>query len=248
MSDIIIICFVIFIILTFFYKQSICEFRINQIEWSQKDNIQELLHEKIPLVIRTIPSAAFWTQTDVTNRSCYDSIPLFKEMTLSEWLVTKDIGCPWKYSQAELIAAASGISIWATKWMNPIIPFFRYWIFPKYYCWAGTVGLHKTFATWSCIFPVDGEIILTLMPESVENSLPTDWIGCIPSQLTIKDTPFVGDLKFIDIILRPGNCIFLPPHWFVAWQSNDTKKPMVCQISYHSPISYLAFSVSPHTK
>ena len=81
MSDIIILCFVIFIILTFFYKQSICEFRINQIEWSQKDNIQELLHEKIPLVIRTIPSAAFWTNADVTNRSCYDSIPVFKELT-----------------------------------------------------------------------------------------------------------------------------------------------------------------------
>jgi putative transposase len=35
------------LILTFFYKQAICEFRINQIEWSQKENLYTLLHEKI---------------------------------------------------------------------------------------------------------------------------------------------------------------------------------------------------------
>ena len=60
-----------------------------------------------------------------------------------------------------------------------------------------------------------------------------------------KNTPFVSDLKFIDIILRPGNCIFMPAHWFVSWTTNTTTKtPMVCTISYHTPISYMAFHTS----
>lgn len=256
MLDIVIIILVVFIILTFFYKQSICEFRLNQIEWHQKENIQELLHEKIPLVVRTIPSAAFWTHADVALRSCFSSISIFKEMNISEWLATNETICPWKHSQAELIASVSGIAIWAAKWINPLIihPLLKFWIFPKYYCWAGNIGLRKTYATFTCIFPVDGEIMVTIMPEIVESSLPADWAGCFPSQLTIKDTPFIADIKYIDIILRPGNCLFLPPHWFVAWTNaseNDSKVPMkvpmVCQISYYSPISYLAFISSKNT-
>ena len=255
MLDIIIICSVIFLILTFFYKQSVCEFRINQIEWSQKENSNDLLQEQIPLVIRSIPSAAFWTHTDVALRSCFSSIPIFQEMTIPEWLASGDTVCPWKYHQAQKIASASGIAIWAAKWMNPLIihQFLKFWIYPYYYCWAGSVGLHRTFAMWTCIFPVDGTITVTIMPESYESSLPSEWVGCFPSQLTIKDTPFVEDLKYIDIILRPGNCLFMPPHWFVSWttvvsETKESKAPMVCTIAYHTPISYLSFIASPYNK
>ena len=121
-------------------------------------------------------------------------------------------------------------------------------MFTKYHCWAGNIGLRKTFATWTCIFPVDGEITLTILPENVQTSLPANWVGCFPANLTIKDTPFVADLKFIDIILRPGNCIFMPAHWFISWTTTAaaTKTPMVGTISYHTPISYLAFNATPY--
>jgi hypothetical protein len=121
-------------------------------------------------------------------------------------------------------------------------------MFPKYHCWAGNVGLRKTYSTWTCLIPTDGEIIVTIMPETVESSLPAKWSGIFPANLTTKDTPFVADLKFIDIILRPGNCLFMPAHWFMSWTSTpeSNKTPMVCSISYHSPISFLAFNASPH--
>lgn len=253
MLEITLIICVLFLILTFFYKQAICEFRINQIEWSQKAQITALLSEKVPLVIRTIPSAAFWTHRDVKERKCFTNLSIFQELTLSEWLsvATPESVCPWKYTQAETIADVSGLSIWAKKWMNPLIiyPFLSAWVFPRYHCWAGNVGLRKTFATWTCLFPVDGDMIVTIMPESVENSLPDTWVNCFPSKLTTKDTPFLSDLKFIDIILRPGHCLFMPPHWFVSWSSHHSEKPvMACTISYHTPISYLAFNMSPFVR
>lgn len=249
MLEIIVIFGVLFLILTFFYKQAVCEFRINQMEWTQHDQLHELLGEKIPLVARSIPSATFWTHDDVKKRSCYTNLPIFKDMSLVQWInnATPISICPWKHTQAEQIAEATGISIWAQKWMNPVLipTLLKAWMMPRYYCWAGNVGLQKTFATWTCIFPVDGEMLVTILPESMETSLPASWNHCFPSQLTMKDTPFVADLKFLDIILRPGHCLFMPPHWFVSWVSTTDKPIMTCTITYHSPISLLAFHSSP---
>jgi hypothetical protein len=252
MLEILLIGLILFLILTFFYKQAICEFRINQIEWKQKDDISALLSEKVPLVIRSIPSTTFWTHEDVMTRQCFKDIPIFHEVTLTDWISTstQDSLCPWKYSQAETIAKVSGINIWANKWLNSVIinPLLKLWLFPKYHCWAGNMGLHKTYATWTCFFPVDGEIIFTIMPENNESSLPSNWVGVFPGNLTTKDTPFVSDLKFIDVIVRPGNCIFMPAHWFVSWTTTpeSNKTPMVCSISYHTPISLLAFNSTPY--
>ena len=56
------------------------------------------------------------------------------------------------------------------------------------------------------------------------------------------------DLKFIDIKLRPGNCLFMPAHWFWSWANSNkesTRPVMTCTISYHSPISNIAFKLSP---
>jgi hypothetical protein len=86
------------------------------------------------------------------------------------------------------------------------------------------------------------------MPENAESFLPLNWQNCFPNNLTNRDTPFIGDLKFIDIILRPGNCLFMPAHWFWSWTSYNTEKPsMTCTISYHTPISAFAFKMSNGT-
>jgi len=260
MLEIILITSIIFLILTFFYKQAICEFRINQIEWSQKSHIPKLLNEKLPLVVRSIPSSTCWTQSDIQTKR-YDSVPVFHEMSVSEWIsntvvsgtvvsgtsttnVSSTVVCPWHYSQAERIASVSGIAVWASKWINPsVIGWHRFWTLPRYYCWAGNRGLHKTVA-WT-LFITDSELSITIMPESMESFLPAQWLNRFPTDFTQKDTPFVTDLKYIDIVLRPGTALFIPPHWFVSYIGIE-KLPLVCTISYHTPISYLAFQTSPY--
>lgn len=248
MLEIILLTSVIFLILTFFYKQALCEFRINQIEWTQKSHIPKLISEKLPLVVRSIPSSSFWTCDDVLTRPAYNQIPVFNEMSLIEWIenVKKEsIICPWRYTQAEQIAAVSGISVWATKWINPSVSsYHRFWTFPRYHCWAGNMGLKKTVA-WTCLFVPEGEIHVTIMPESMESFLPAQWLNQFPTDFTQKDTPFLADLKYIDIILRPGNALFMPPHWFMSYIGVNGI-PMTCSISYHTPISYFAFQTSPY--
>jgi hypothetical protein len=244
MYDIILIIIVIFLILFFFYRQAVCEFRINQIEWQQKSNMAELISEKCPIVLRSIPTATFWTHEDVTLRDCYSQIPIFKEMTLADWLHASNANtmCQWTDKEAEKIAAVSSLKIWATKWLNPVIT--NRFLFPKYYCWAGSKGLQKTTAAWTAIFVTDGEISVSIMPESNEAFLPASWQDRFPFEFTIKDTPFINDLKYIDIILRPGNSLFMPAHWYISWSSTGEITPMVATIQYHSPVSYIVTQLS----
>lgn len=252
--EILLVLGVIFVILTFFYKQAVCEFRLNQMEWTQKENLSTLLQEKIPVVIRNLPAATFWSVEDVLTRDCYANIPIFQEMSLVDWVSQADASslCPWKYQQAEQIAAVSGMAVWAAKWLHPAIisRWLKGWWYPRYHCWAGSIGLRKTIATWTGIFPVDGEIVVSIMPESVESALPALWMDGFPAAFTAKDTPFLSDVKYMDVILRPGNGLFMPAHWFVSWESKATSNatlPMVCTVSYHSPISLFAFHASPFT-
>lgn len=239
---------ILFVILTLFYKQSVSEFRINQIEWSQHDSSSDLLSEKIPLVIRSCPSTNFWTHEDIQIRSCYQQLLIFQKDTVPHWVQESNhlSICPWKWTEAEVIAEASGIRIWANRWMNPVlIPIPRsLWIYPRYSCWAGNKGLFRVYAVWTCLFSMEEEILVTLMPESMEVYLPEKWRNQFPSLWTQKDTPFVSDLKYVDIIVRPGTCLILPPHWFLSWKSNTQKSAMVSLISYHSPMSHMAFNLS----
>ena len=265
MLEIILLASIVFLIITFFYKQTVNEFRINQIEWSQVAHLPKLYSEKLPIVVRSISPTTFWTFNDACQRPSYDKIAVFNETTIAKWLRSADNPiCPWRYTHAEKIAKTSGIAVWAAKWFNPsVCGYKRLWTFPKYYCWAGDMGLHKIMS-WTCLISTESEIHVTIMPESMEQFLPAEWMNTFPAMYTEKDTPFLKELKYLDIILRPGTALFMPPHWFMSWISVATgvsaatresgesseaspKKhiAMACTISYHTPISYLAFQLSP---
>ena len=254
MLEIILVASIILLICTFFYKQAITEFRINQIEWTQTSHLPKLFTEKLPIVVRSNPPTTFWSVDDAMQRPAYNKINVFHEMSLTDWMTTHHKTnpiCPWRYSHAEKIAQMSGIAVWATKWFNNIVlGYQRFWTLPKYHCWAGNKGLQKTMS-WTCIISTDEELHVTIMPESMEQFLPIDWLNQFPAQITQNDTPFFKELKYIDIILRPGTSLFMPPHWFVSWanssesSSESSAIAMACTISYHTPISYLAFQMSP---
>ena len=247
MLEIILIGMFLFLILTFFYKQAICEFRINQVEWGKRDTLQDAIQERVPTVLRGIPQAKFWTQEDVMMRASYGTVSVFDNQGLPEWLTstTSDSECPWTTEHASSIASVSGLITWAERWINENVlsPIESYWYYPKYLCFAGSKGLHKTVAPYTLLTPTEGEIIVNIMPENVAHALPVVWKGTFPSELTQYDTPFINDLKFMDIIIRPGTALIMPAHWFISWKSNKDNIPLVCSIEYHSPISRFALAM-----
>jgi hypothetical protein len=252
MIEIILILILIFLVLTFFYKQAIHEFRLNQIEWSQSDKLPELFSEKVPIILRGRPPTAFCTQEDIHLRSIYSTVPVFQDRTLVDWIVRTDPGtnCPWELEHARLLGQRhiSGLELWSEKILNPLLykhnPLIRWWLRPFNSCWAGNKGLWKTVAPWTAIFATQGAVVCSIMTEAVESSLPSHWKGVYPGELTAYDTPFVGDLKFIDIVIRPGSVLFMPAHWFLSWKALDEGDnsicPMVCTVEYHSIVSRFA--------
>lgn len=260
MLDWVFITGLVILILGFFYKQSaVHEFRINQGEMSSKDTLHELWEERVPLVIRGLPRLSLWTHDDVIERPCYEKVSLFQDQTLAGWIQGVGRGgasgaasaeegeqtliCPWqgREDQAKTLARVSGIPLWCKTHLHPLLGkgWRLRWI--QYYAWAGSVGLRRLYASWTCILPAEGEILVTIFPETMEPYLPPEAHGTFPSTWTRRDTPFVGDIKYMVVVVRAGTCLFLPPHWYVSWVGKEGHPlPMVFTVSYHSPISWVA--------
>ena len=244
MLEIICIICIICAILIFFHNQANYEFKINQLGWLERDKIIDVLAEKHPLVLKGVGPVAFWTQQDCLMRTCYSKIPVFKDKGLSDWLMTAkhDTACPWTLDHALLLGEMSGLETWADQWLSPLIqtnPVFSVWYRPTVSCWAGTRGLWLTQARWTCLFVTEGSIQVSIMPNTYKKSLPKEWKGTHVGALTVYDTPFAGDLKFMDIVVRPGHMLIMPAHWFVCWTGIGEQCPMVCSIEYHTPVSRL---------
>lgn len=259
---------VVLLILGFFYKQSaVHEFRINQgnvpmqkgvgvggvgVGGEEKgETLADLWKERVPLVIRGLPRLSLWTASDVAERVCYDRVPLFQGgMTVREWMALNLASvevCPWqgRVDQAEALARVSGISIWCRTHLHSLLdPWGSFLRLVRYQAWAGNMGVRRTYASWTCILPAEGDIVVTVFPETMEPYLPAEWRGGFPGGWTRKDTPFAGDIKYMDVVVRAGTCFFLPPHWYVSWSSTGKVMPMVFTVLYHSPVSWLAEKLS----
>jgi hypothetical protein len=242
MLEVIFLLLLCFMIFTFFYKQAIHEFRVNQVNVTQKESIGELWKERVPLIIRGLPRNPLWTHEDVSQRSSYRAVSIFTDYSFVDWIkgANAESICPWEYEQAEKIARLSGIGIWAKQHVEPLLSGWGF--LPRYEAWAGSVGLHRSYASWTCILPVDGEITVTIFPETMEPYLPVGWRRGFPRGWTKSDTPFVADIKYMDIVVRAGTA-----HWYISWTSTEesTVLPMVFTLSYHSPISLIAFHMRP---
>ena len=251
MLELIIIAAIGFLILLFFHNQASKEFKINQIGWHEKVKLENLLSERVPLVIKGLPLVAFWTQQDCTMRPCYEKVPVFQDKGLSEWLTMADrhTACPWTLDHAKVLADMCGLHIWSERELDGLIygsvpglsQLAALWYRPEVSCWAGNRGLWLAHSRWTCLFVTEGAIQVSILPKTSAKALPTDWRGVHPGTLTVYDTPFVADLKFMDIIVRPGHMLIMPNHWFMSWMSLEGSEicPMVCMVEYHTPMSLL---------
>jgi hypothetical protein len=78
--------------------------------------------------------------------------------------------------------------------------------------------------------------------------LPAKPYGKDPWNLKTEDCPWIAEVKFLEIRLRPGNMFVLPPHWWVALRCDAAKAGgdkildgswyWTCE--FHGPISWLA--------
>jgi len=239
----VIIIATIFIIAVFFYKQTNPEYRILQVEKGEFSKLLDLLPELSPIVVRGLTMPNFWTTQDIALNPRLKTIPLvypgFQPFPLSAAHTTV---LPTRPSAtAQQIALESGIQVWAEHTILPV--FAPLWYSPAISLMSaaliGQQGLQQTTAFLTILMPTQDPIKVSLLHKKQYDYCPKNWQYSLPSTWTKATTPLVGEIQFIDVIVRPGTLLVLPPHWRYSYTS-DAEKPMVALLELQHPLSQLA--------
>ncbi len=235
MLTLVLIIVVLFFLGAVFYKQTIQEYKLNQIEWTQIDRLRELFEEGTPFVVRGSPPCPAWSAAIVGQRAD------FKE--LADWTaaVKGDAIMPWRAGLAELYGKLARLEPWLDEIWGPHMPVYQKWFPRTAQVWVGGRGLYEQKAAWTLLMPTDGDVIVTMMSKKEDKYMPSGWEGRFPDTFTQSDSPYVGQLKYLDVKLRVGTALFVPAHWKVSWVGADAAAlPYISIINYHTPISRLA--------
>lgn len=234
---------VLAVILVFFYKQAIREFRILQVD--SIDKAQPLLSERCPVVVLPAPTAqALWTRADLDARpslakSSFNGVPLKEAIERQSF--------PLKTETAETLAEKSGVSIWATQHLLPAFKTGSWWtpcLTARTEVAIGAQGLRQTYGYTTLLMATENAIQVSLLNESSNPYLPEVWEGKRLSKLTRDDAPFLPQIKFVDVIVRPGSALLIPPHWKVCWENLEPKETaLVVLVEIHHPVSKALYNM-----
>jgi hypothetical protein len=254
MIDILVLITLVFLIAVLFYKQRHPSLEILQAEETQLEaQLPELLEEHQPLVVRGITPPKGLTKDSLEKipRLAQFSVggqPL-KDVLEHPQMLSGAKGQPvLSHQRRQELAAELSIQVWAE---HAWLPKFKETTWTG---WAvgcvktevllGGMGMTRTSAVYTCIMPTEGVYTVSILSKDSETFLPKEWKYKYPGDLSPNDTPLVADLKYIDIIVRPGTMICFPPHFVISIKPNQESFTSAAIVEYHEPISLLAKSFS----
>jgi len=247
MLEIFFILLIIFFVLIFFYKQTVPEFSVLQIESDKLDTLPEILSESHPIVIRGLGSPKVLTLDVLKGNQRIQTLPIATPFVLNQYLADPN-GKTLQTLPPEIRRQAAGelgVQVWAEHtWFGRIkedIPYgFTMSLDTEVY--MSSMGMRKTTAAFTLIYPTNGTFTASILMESATKFLP-QWEGQFVAELKSADYPLLNEVQFMDVILRPGHMFILPPHWIVSLKSTDAP-PVFAWIEVHHPISKLAAALA----
>ncbi len=250
MLEIILVLAFALLILLFFYKQSVEEYKLNQISFSQADALPSLLAEKSPIVVLDTPQIPFWNTADLTSRPFLATARLANGRAIGELIhLNVDETKPhqlFNKGLATMLGEKTGAPVWVqNKWTKHLVPSWIQWATnPTCQAWFGSRGLNSTAAPWTLLTVSEGTAQVSLLHKKYDTFLPSKWKNRLPTEFSPADTPFLGDIGYIDVILRPGTTLLVPAHWKVAWTAapeveGPPKQVFLLETAFHHPLSRL---------
>lgn len=259
MLEIVLFLSIALLILLFFYKQSVEEYKLNQISFSQIDTLPTLLAEKSPIVVLDTPNIPFWNFADLKSRPALaagrlvNGIPIGNAVHLKvEELKPHNL---YNKNQAALLGEKTGAPVWIqNKWLKHIVPSYLQWAtLASCRAWFGSRGLQSTTAPWTLLTVSEGTAQISLLHKKYDTYLPPHWKNRLPTEFSPADTPFLGEIAYIDVILRPGTTLLVPAHWKVSWMAiadaaadaaaatidGQTTQAFLLETAFHHPLSRL---------
>lgn len=245
------------------YKRAVNEFQILQKDWTPNIEWSPLLHEALPLVIRNIDDG--WRGTGWTRKAtAHKTWPIRvvrngqpMRATWDKWIASPP-GQPAITNMSE-IAATQNLPVHA--WLDGG---FRRWSWLPAGSVQSQVGVlgpttraalpaSKTTAAATILVPTDGAPLQVWLAH--EGAVPTSvtLAGRDPWSITAEEAPWISEVKYVELRLRPGNALVIPTHW---WWSARPQLPVVADkptmgdgswywlAEFHTPISRLVSAVS----
>ena len=249
------------------YRGAIHEFQINQKDFNEENDYSALINEKVPLVIRNVPNelTSNWTLKKTGQRN-WPVLLNEKGSTIrthwNNWIHTpinkENIEkIHKKYKNGERLAQSANIDEMINDWkysgLNKLT-----WLFGSYK--TNGVVLPPIEDVCSPLKQVKAECLLLVCSDGCVMNLWLAHEGSIPSgvekqmkgknpwNLTSETIPWIVDVKYIEIRMKPGQAIVIPSHWYYAVRPElpiVATEPIVGNgcwyytTEFHNPFSYI---------
>jgi hypothetical protein len=240
---------ILFFISVIFYKQRRNTVEILQSEYSGLDSLKELVTEHQPIIIRNTPIPQSLTTDQLSKMDRLGEFQFGENspLTLRQYLTAPQVsaGAPLITNRAaQNLSKELALPIWVSHTIQDAIQemggFFGIFYSQRIQPVFGGIGMQRATAVMTFFLPVEGTYTISLVSPKSESFLPNDWKYRYPDTLTINDSPLVAEIKYIDIILRPGTMICLPAQTIFSMESNDAAFHSGLWIEVDSPVSNLA--------
>jgi len=256
MIEVLVVCILlVFGVAYLFYQHRRSDLEVLQLEADQLDKLPELLEELQPVVIRGIvPPKGFTRESlqKIPRLANYDvgGQPLSDILEKPQILFGAEGAPTLSQASREQLCKELAINVWANHTWLPVFSQST-WIGPavgtmRTEAVFGGLGMIRTTAKYTCIMPTEGKYTLSIVSRQSETFLPEKWQYRYPATLTLNDTPLVADLKYLDIIVRPGTTVCLPPHCIISIEPVKESAELfaLVMVEYHEPITLIAKSFS----
>ena len=228
-----ILCSILFFIYVFFYKQSISDYTILQLDYSQIEKISETLLEKSAVIIKNVEIPHCIQKKSLLSVQRFADI-FVGSCKLSEYLDKNNCILQISKELETFIANETGFQSYMNhNWLEKLHthPLSSYISSVESRVCFGSHQLQKTLAIYTLIMPIESKYTISLINPNYVSSLPQDW-------RTIQDLENSSKLKFIDVIVRPGTLLIIPPHWYYLMKAEENGG-YYSFIEYHEPVSLL---------
>jgi len=239
------------VIATFLWYRSFQEFTILQLKYAP---LMVLPDERVPIVIREIPMQFKTSWLSVLAKQ--SSLPVLLEdntRTLLKEYAANPTGIYHRLTGTELAAKFSihskfkdTMMFLAKFWYLPVAPLLSpasLWILPSS---EKGIGLQRSLAERTVLTVHEGRVTVWLSRETVDVKDILTILNKNPWSLSVKETPFINDLQYIEVILRAGNSLVLPPRSLYSLKAAAAAESpaFVSRMELHSPLSLFISGIS----
>ena len=244
MIEWIVILVIILCIAVWYYTQSLSEYSLSQIkEFQIPMQLAGLWDERKPVVVSEVRPQEIWLANSLKQTRFWGAQSAWESYDANpESLI------PSNHSQQMAWADILGVSQiqreTLLKWFD-LSP----WVFSvRSEAHLGPEGLRPTFGWATSVSCTQGTARCVLLHSAQKAKLPAGWNGLRWRDATVAHHPLWIQVQFIEVILRPGTTLLVPPHWIMAIEPDDPKEAIWwVRSDLHHPISAIAQKLNERT-